>query len=1205
MSTTKAQSGGETSTSANTAFTGGPAASVRRPSEANRNVHSWFLVSLLILSSLVVLPSSLPSAQAAPWGGSEPTPTNLTVFLHNSTTPLPITGGIFASEVLTSANDTAVPWRGGGVVDVGLHFLTVPFYLFPRVAGPLTLNGTPVANVFVNQTGSVTSGAWTMTLYSVSPSGVATQIGTPGTTPYGSGYSGSIGLPLRIVYGSPLLLTLPMGWSLEAIFDQSAGATADHYGFWWGDVTGTYYTADVNVPASTYLAINQTYVVGPSGSVTGTLNQSVKTPVANLRANLSDPLGNYDYSNWTVNWTVTNLTGVLFGAGTMAAFGPVVPPAVYGYNETYSASYNYSWLPSGGYTFCANGTDNTNHNDLLFTGHWFGRAAKGCTGFFIGSAPNLLTLRVLDSTHLPLAGAHVVVASILNLTNATGITHFRLSNGTYAGTVTWEGIVVASPSIRVSGPTVVTVLTKVYYPTFTIEDQASVPLSNALAYVVHPNGTQYPLMVTGSTGTLNFTQVPGGAYGITVIWHGSVVYSQPAQPAVTVSGNVSYPVVAQVYYQSFQVITPTGSPLPLASLLVQNSTTGLVLAFGITNATGITAARVPAGTFTVLVYWQTSLVATVPNLKLPAATNPYVITVSLFQVSFLALDSKGIAVANAEVAINSTAGLITTLVTGAAGTASSVLPGGTYTFTTRWEGIVVGTRVATVSAPTTLTLNLAVYYLSLTGNDASGAPVGSATVVYTTPQGSANGTLLLGANGSGTVRLPGATYTLMVYWEGILVGTATEALTSSTSDVLSLSVYYLTFQAQDAAGLPVSAASVRWTTSLGQANGSVTTGATGASTVRLPGAPYSVTTSWEGVAVNTTSVALVATATVVLHLAVYYLTLDALDAKGIPVVGASVSWTATVGNANGSLTSNGTGTGLARLPGTLYALTTTWEGVQVNQTSYLLSGSGTLTLHLAVYYLDLVASDAKGIPVGGAAVSLVLSSGSVSLLLLTPDNGSVVARVPTGSYAVSVTWEGVIVYQGTTQATADASVPLALQVYYLTVDTVDKGGAELPGVFLQVLSATTGAAVASATTTSQATVFRLPVGSYALVGTYKSTYDLTPVEQTLNQSVSLSASSTVTMRFTDVNPSFTSTNEFYAIMGFVVLGVVLLLLAFLLLRRRKGQSTPPSSPKGETKENTPWSEGSSKEGEEKGPSKGDKTETGSEEPSSTGPSKPE
>ena len=896
-------------------------------------------MSLLVLSSLVVLPSALPSAQAAPYGGSEPTPTNLTVFLHNSSTPLPITGGIFASEVLTSTNDSARPWRGGGVLDVGLHFLTAPFYLFPRVAGPLTLNGTPVADVFVNQTGSVTSGSWTMTLYSVDPSGVATPIGTPGVTTYASGYSGSIGLPIRIVYGSPLHLTLPTGWSLEAVFAQGTGTTSDHYGFWWGDVANTYYPADLNVPASTYLAINQTTVVGPNGAVTGSLNNTVRTPVASLRANLSDPLGNYDYTNWTVNWTVTNLTGGLFGAGTMSAFGPNVPPAPYGYNETYIVAYNYSWLPSGGYQFCANGTDNTNHNDYLFTGQWFGRAASGCTGFFVGSAPNLLTLHVLDSAHKVLVGARVVVANLLNFTDATGVTQFHLANGTYTGTVMWEGIVVANPSITVVGPTDLTVLTKVYYPTFTIEDQASAPLSNALVYVVHPNGTQYPLMVTGATGTLNFTQIPGGAYGITVIWHGSVVYSQPSQPSVTVSGNASYPVVTQVFYQAFQVITPTGAPLPLASVLVENTTTGLVLAFGITNSSGITTARVPAGTFTVLVYWQTSLVATVAGLGLPAATNPYVITVSLYQVSFLALDSKGIPVADADIAIHSGGGLITTLVTSSAGTAGIDLPGGTYTFTTQWEGIVVDTRVVTVRAPTTLTLNL--------------------------------------------------------------------------------SVYYLTFQTQDAQGLPVPTASIGWSTPLGQANGSVTTGITGLSTVRLPGAAYSVSTSWEGVVVNTTSIALGSTETVVLHLA----------------------------------------------------------------------------------------------------------------------------------------------------------------VYYLTVDTVDKSGSELSGVFLQVLSTSTGAAVASATTTSQATVFRLPVGSYAVVGTYKSTYDLTPVEQTLNQSVSLSASSTVTLKFTEVNPAFTSTNEFYAIAGFVLLGVLLLLLAVLLLRRRKGQeggkpAPAPSSSTEEAKEEpaTPSSE---------------------------------
>ncbi len=1129
------------------------------------------VVSLLVLSSVLMFPSSLPSASAASYGGQEPTPTNLTTFLHNATKPVGINGGIFADTLLNTTNDTAPGMTGEGEADTATACTTcivAPFYLYPRLAGSLVLNGTPVANVYLNWTGTGAACTLDFAIYSISPSGTPTAIGTPASKTCPTSNKGSIGLPLQIAYGSPLDLSLPLGWSLEAQFTVLGSASAGAgYGLWWGNVKGSYFFSDIDLPASTYLNVNGTYIV-QGGKATGSLNSTLSDKTVDLRANFTDPLGNYDYANWTAHWNISNVTHVVLASGKMQPMGPNVPPLGYGYNETYNATFNYSALPSGAYVLCVNETDNTEYNDLIFTGHWYGRNAQGCSSFFVGSAPNLLTLRVLDSKHVPLPGAKVSVSGVLNLTNVTGITHFRLSNGTYTGTVDWEGVTVDSVTINVSGATSLTLITHVYYPTFSIVDQAGVPLSNAFVYVVHPNGTHYPLAITNSTGNLSFTQVPQGSYGITVIWHDSVVYSQPSQPAISVAGNVTYMVVAQVYYQVFQVVEPSGAPIPLTSVVVENSTTGVLVSFGITNATGMTTSRIPAGTFTVLVYWQTSLIATVSGLSLPATTypTPYVITASLYTVSFVALDSKGVPVSGAVIEVSGSGGPITNLVTSSAGTASVVLPGGNYTFTTLWQGVTVNQTSVTVASSSTLTLNLSIYYLTLTALDASGVPVGGAAVTYGTQVGSANGTLLLPANGSGTVRLPGATYTLKAFWEGIQVGSSSLTLSSSTTKVLSLSIFYLTFKARDAGGLPVSAASVQWTTPVGQANGTVSTNTTGAATVRLPGATYALTVSWEGVVVNTSSLALSSSMTDTLHLAIYYLTLHAVDAEGIAVMGTTITWVTPVGTANGSLTTNSTGEGMARLPGATYALVASWEGVTVNQTSYDLSSTVTLVLSLEVYYLTFQAHDAKNISVSGATVSLALHNGPVDVLLETPDNGSVVARVPTGSYSISVIWEGVAVYEGNVTASGDASVPLALQIYYLTVDTLDKGGSPLPGVFVQILSTKTDAVVASATTISQPTVFRLPVGSYAVMGTYKSTYDLTPVEQTLNQSVSLSASSTVTLKFTEVNPSFTSTNEFYVILGFVALGVLLILLALLLLRKRKGQesgkaaSSPTASP---------------------------------------------
>ncbi len=884
---------------------------------------SLLLVAILLGSSLVLLPTAMPNAAATPYPGPEPTPTNLTVFLHNSTLPQPVTGGIFSSQLLTTTNDTASPWRGGGFLDIAGSCVTcvqVPFFLFPRTAGPLTLNGTPSANVFINWTGTSAACTLGLTLSAVSPTGATTTLGSPASTSC-TGTKGGLGLPVRLVYGSPLLTTLPAGWSLEAFFTLTGSASNSGYGIWWGKVAGAYYPSDIDLPASTYLAINQTYVVGPSGGITGSLNSTVRTPVAQLRANLSDPLGNYDYTNWTINWTVTSAaTGGVFGAGTMTPQGPSVPPAYYGYNETYTAAYNYSWVPAGGYTLCVNATDNTAHNDKLFAG-LYGRNAIGCSSFSVGSAPNLLTLLVQDSRHAPLVHAEVDVAGVHNFTDLTGTTHYRLANGTYTGSVTWEGIVVASPSIVVKGPTTLTIVASVFYPVFSIEDQSGQPLSNALVYLVHPNGTTYPLAVTGPSGNLTLDQVPQGSYGVTVIWHDSVVYAQPGQASVDVAANAAYVVLTHVYWQSFQVLEPTGAPISLASVVVENLTTGVVISFGITDASGLSPAHVPYGNFSVLVYWQTSLVAEVNLTLLPSLAEPYVIDAAIFQVSFLALDAQGNPVGGAAITIVGPGGPVTSLVTSPSGSATTVLPGGSYTFVTRWEGVTVNVSTAVVSSAQSITL----------------------------------------------------------------------------------------------------------------------------------------------------------------HLAIYEVTIGTVDAKSLPVSGATVAWVSSTGYANGSLLTNSSGWGIARLPATSYDLSMSWEGVAVGTSTFNVSKSGTLVL--------------------------------------------------------------------------------PLEVYYLTINTVDNGGATLSGVFVQVLSVTTGVAMASAITGSQPTVLRLPIGTYWVVGTLRTTYDLTPVEQTVNQTVSLSSNEPVTLKFTKAPPSFTSTVEFEVILAFVALAFLLILgFAFVSSRRKRGGAKPSTSP---------------------------------------------
>ncbi len=567
------------------------------------------LVAIFLLgASFVGLAALAPAAQAAAWTGPEPTPTNVTLFLHNSSLGLPIAGGIFSSTVLTTTNDTAVPWAGTGTVDIGVHYVTVPFYLFPRLAGPLQLNGTPTAVVFVNQSGSTTSGAWSLSLYSVSPSGVTTLLGTPGETAYASGYNGNFGLPLRITYGTPLNLTLPAGWSLLASFAQAQGSSADSYGFWWGEVAGSYYASDLNLPVSTYLAVHDTPYLVVNNSVVSSLNTSVASKIVDLRANLTDPLGNYDYANWSVRWSITNGTAVQVASGTMAPFGPNVPPQGAGYFEVYNATYNYSTLPVGDYTLCVNATDNTYHNDFLFSGNYFGRLASGCVGFVVGLPPVTVTVTVVDSHAIPLHGATVKVemaSSIIasNRTDALGVTTLGLpASATYTFSLFWEQVHVGDFEESIGATNVsVTLQADVIYPTFALETSVGLPLPYALVTVVHPNGTELPLTVASSAGEFSLSQVPAGNYTLTVIYDDSEVL---AATPVLASNDGPIPVTVPGVFV-LTVATNTGGGVALSGVFVSiiNSTTGATIASGVSGSSGELIFLVPRGTYTVSGDW--------------------------------------------------------------------------------------------------------------------------------------------------------------------------------------------------------------------------------------------------------------------------------------------------------------------------------------------------------------------------------------------------------------------------------------------------------------------------------------------------------------------------------------------------------------------------------------------------------------------------
>ncbi|MGC8497349.1 MAG: carboxypeptidase-like regulatory domain-containing protein [Thermoplasmata archaeon] len=567
------------------------------------------LVYGLIILLLVSVPAYFQSAQATPWTGSEPAPTDLVFYLHNSSTGITV-GAVTYLNVLSTVKDTNYAWNNTGSRSLGTHYDSASFIVAPQLAGTLQLNGTMVADIYMNQTGSsLTGGSNTLYVYKVNASGSKTLLGSH-TNPNSIIPSGSMpgGSPVQLT-GPYLNQTVPQGDSIMVTLNIS-GNTAESYGIWWGLVNRTYYESSVSFPVSSYLTVSTIEVLNYNGQNVTVLPKNLNSSLT-IKATVQDPLGAYDFEAYPVDFSVINSTGKIIFSTPMLAYPTHTPPDAL--SGTYEVFYNYSALLPGKYHFEVNATDNTDHNlwGLNTLPYYYGRDASGFVTVTVGLPPVPIILKILDKNNNSLSGAIVqafVSGSFMgtNNTNSSGETEFLLSQGTsYSFKVLWQNVSVGTFNETVyNNSTMFVFQANVIYPTFMIVSDSGVPLSYALVTLVHPNGTLYPLIVANSSGSFSLSQVPAGVYKLTVIYDDTEVL---ASYAVSVMSNgITKVSASNVYLVTIKSTTATGTALSGVFVQVQNATTGATIASGITNGSGTLQFLVPAGSYTVIGNWATT-----------------------------------------------------------------------------------------------------------------------------------------------------------------------------------------------------------------------------------------------------------------------------------------------------------------------------------------------------------------------------------------------------------------------------------------------------------------------------------------------------------------------------------------------------------------------------------------------------------------------
>jgi len=638
------------------------------------------LIAIAMVTSTVIMIQEAGLSAAQPYTGSPPGETNITVYFHNLSTPAVI-GGLQKLHIADTLNDTVAAYAGKGQEVSAHQDLSVNFTLFPQLAGALSLNGTFYSWIYMTQNStSFTSGHITLSIYLLSPSGASTLLGSGPATSTSPSYPGS--LPTAILLTGPDVSTvIPRNYSLSFSI-LAAGSSTQLFSAYFGDVNGTYYSSRAVIPATDYLQVANIWTVNASGSSVYSLQQTVKNRNVTVFANLTDPFGAYDFHMWPVDFSIANASGAVLDRGIMSEVGSY---SFANFSETYSFTFNYSTFSPGLYTVSINATDNTMHNYLNASGVTYGRNAFGRMQLYVGTPPVSVSFTVRDSTGNVLAGAPLRVyysSSFVgsNVTNSSGIAGMLLSGGNYSVSVYWEEVPVGEFTVNVSSNiSDFNLIAHVYSPTISFVSQNMQPLSDAQIYMISPAGLHLPLMSTEGTGSVALQKVPWGNYPTQVFWHGSEVFNG----TVTLSSSGPLTVDVSAYTQQFIVKDASGAPVPAASVLLVNTTTGIDSSFGTTNISGDFSALIPYGYYNVAVYWRGIQVFHASSVPMRDPTlGSMQLNASIYTVTIRAVDRSGQPLSGATVSLfQSQTGTEVSSITGASGSATFLLAAGNYTVT--------------------------------------------------------------------------------------------------------------------------------------------------------------------------------------------------------------------------------------------------------------------------------------------------------------------------------------------------------------------------------------------------------------------------------------------------------------------------------------------------------------------------------------------
>ncbi len=192
----------------------------------------------------------------------------------------------------------------------------------------------------------------------------------------------------------------------------------------------------------------------------------------------------------------------------------------------------------------------------------------------------------------------------------------------------------------------------------------------------------------------------------------------------------------------------------------------------------------------------------------------------------------------------------------------------------------------------------------------------------------------------------------------------------------------------------------------------------------LVSATYTIKVGWQGITVYQSTVSFTTDTNLVLVTAVYDPTILVVDDTGAPLSGGVVSITHPNGTVLSGLQTTGTNgnISLSRAPGGSWGFTVLWKTVNVYSGTVQISANGAYTIKTMVYQYTVTVDDNTGHPVQGAYVVLYNNYGVVYDFKATDATGSVILKVPVGTYTVVGLYSTTYLYTPVTTSANKTSV---------------------------------------------------------------------------------------------------------------------------------------------------------------------------------------